>query len=313
MGIAIAGTGSYRPRKVVGNDSFEAERFRISTGSKERRHAEPDETSRLMLREASRMALERADVSAADVDLVIAYSGMPDYLYPKDANLLVADLDLNSAAAWTVDTACASFITSMRIASMAIESRQAETVLVSMAMNWIGRGIDQETTDYSSLGDGAAAVVLRRADTGGASSCVERTDPDAFDFVTLESPFATGNTEAIQFSADPRFREYFGDTVLAVAREAIAGAQLSPDEIDAFLPHQVGETLITIWAKKLGLPEERLLHTFGETGNMSAVNIPMILDHGLQTGRIEDGDRLLFFAPGAGVHLAAMVWEVSRS
>lgn len=308
MGVRISGTGSYRPERVVTNDEFSDKRFRIKGGSKERRHASEHETSRLMLARAGGMALADAGGSN-DVDLVIAYSGMPDYLYPKDGTLLVEDLMLGDVAVWSVDTACSSFITAMRIGSALIEAGQFKRVLIAVAMRWIDRGIDKDNTDYSSLGDGAAAVVLERSDRGGMLSCVEKTDPEGFDFVTLKSPFATNAEESLTFSTNPKYREYFGVTVLEVAKKAIKESGVSAEKIDGFLPHQVGATLLHVWAESLGLAEGTLCHTFDLCGNMSAVNIPMSLDHHRKLAAIMPGDKLLFFSPGAGMHLAAMVWE----
>lgn len=303
----ILGTGSYLPRNIVADEAFTDERFRLRSGSARRRHAAADETSTFMGLRAATAALEAAGITGEELDLIVGYSGMPDYLYPKDTNLLVDKLGASRAAAWTLDTACATGISALSAVHAQLAAGLAQTALIVTTMNWVNRGIDQATTDYSSIGDGAAAIVLGRGD-GGLVDVVERTDPSGFDFVQLRSPFATGEAEQIAFSSDPKYRAYFGKTVLGVVEQLFEKSGFGPDDVDWFIPHQVGPTLLGIWCDQLGLGREKLLETYAETGNMSAANIPHILDVHVRAGKITRGDRLLLFAPGAGMHLAAMLW-----
>ncbi len=305
--MRITGTGSYLPFDVVENDVFSDDRFHLRSGSVRRRWATDEDDSIGMATSAAREALTAAELDPADVDYVIGYCGMPDYLYPKDTNQIAAELGATRAAAWTLDTACASSISGLLCAEALISAGRADNVVVTSAMHWVGRGIDRDNTDYSSLGDGAGAFVVQRADQSSRIASLERTDPSGFDFVMLKSPFATKQQEVIEFSTDPRYREYFGRTVLEPVREMLAEA--GNPTIDWFVPHQVGSTLIGIWCKSLGLEPDQLLDTFSETGNMSAANVPHIIDHHVRTGTIERGQNILMFAPGAGIHIAATLWK----
>ncbi len=307
-GARIAGVGAYRPRSVVDNAAFSEPRFRVSRGARERRHAAEDETSVVMATRAAESALANAKLSPRDVDLVIGFSGMPDYEFPKDTNLLVQTLGIERAACWTVDTACASFLTALRIGHTMIATGQHRRVLVVTSMIWTRRGLDREHTDYSSLGDGAAAAVLEPAAEPSLLDAAELTDAEGFDFVTLKSPFATGQAEHFAFSSDPKYRSYFVDRALTPARELLK--RRDPKDVRWLVAHQASVGLSTRWAEALGIPPERGLHTFGETGNLSAVNIPMILDHFVnREPKITRGDTLLLFAPGAGMHLSALLWR----
>ena len=306
----IAGSGSYLPDTIVDNAAFSDPRFRLRGGSKQRHHAD-EESAVQMSVAAANAALLDAGIAAADIDLIISYSGMPDFLYPKDTNLLVSELGTTQAAAWTLDTACASCISALSAADAMLAAGRAEHVLVVQTMHWVNRGIDRDTTDYSSLGDGAAALVVSNSDEPALLGAVERTDPDGFDFVQLRSPFATDQRENIEFSTDPKYRGYFGATVLEVVRDVFEQSGLGADDIDWFVPHQVGPTLLNVWCEQLRIDPAKLVHTFAETGNMSAVNIPHIIDVNRRNGRFQPADKLLLFAPGAGMHLAAMVWQLN--
>jgi 3-oxoacyl-[acyl-carrier-protein] synthase-3 len=307
-GARIAGVGAYRPRTVVGNDAFSAPRFRVPSALVERRHAAEDETSVTMATEAGRSALEHAACAPADIDLVIGFSGMPDYEYPKDTNLLKQTLGLSNAACWTLDTACSSFISALKCAHGLILAGHHERVLLVMTMIWTRRGVDREQTDYATLGDGAAACVVERADSDGLLGVRETTDPEGFDFVTLASPFATGAAEHFEFSSDEKYRSYFVERALAPAHALLASTP--SQEVTWFLGHQASQRLLLKWCAALSIPEERCLSTFPQVGNLSAVNIPMTLAHFVRDEpRVKRGDTLMFFSPGAGMHLAAMLWR----
>lgn len=308
-GARIAGVGAYRPRTVVGNDAFAGPSYRIRSGSRERRHAAPDETSVVMGAAAVTDALARAGVDPGEVDLLLGYSGMPDFEYPKDTNLIKAQAGLAKAACWTLDTACASFIAGLRCADAMIGAGQHRTVVVVTVMSWVHRGM-AEGFDFSSLGDGAAAVVLTTAPEPSMLGVLEHTDPEGFDFVQLRSPFATDAPQVFTFSRDPRYRDYFGDTALRPARELLDSQGVAPADVDWFIAHQVSAGMLALWCEGLGIDPGKCLDTFGTMGNMSAVNIPMTLDECVnQEPRLNRGDTVLMYAPGAGMHIAAMLWR----
>lgn len=310
VGARIVATGSYWPRTIVDNSAFGGPQFRLRRGSNERRHAVDDETSVAMGVAAARAALTHAAIEPDAVDLLLCFCGMPDFEYPKDANRIAGQLGLGRATCWSIDTACASFITALKAAHALIESGLHHRVLIVTTMRWIDRGIDP-ASDYSSLGDGAAAVIVEAASQGSMLGVLEHDDPGAFDFVQLRSPFATGTSQHFEFSHDPRYREYFGQTVLEPVRALLRQTGTEPGTIDWFVAHQVGHSLQRVWCEGLGIEPSRNLSTFERSGNLSAVNIPLILDHFTRGDerRIERGDRLLLFAPGAGMHIAAMLWQ----
>ncbi|MGE3674798.1 MAG: 3-oxoacyl-[acyl-carrier-protein] synthase III C-terminal domain-containing protein, partial [Polyangiaceae bacterium] len=144
---------------------------------------------------------------------------------------------------------------------------------------------------------------------GSLISVREKTDSSAFDFVMLPSAHARGKLTHLEFSSDPRYRDYFMQEALSVPRELFGETSIQPEDVDWFIPHQANLGMVERWADALDIPAKKLLTTFDSAGNLSAVNIPLTLDRFVQSGHIERGHKLLFFAPGAGMHLAAMLWR----
>jgi 3-oxoacyl-[acyl-carrier-protein] synthase-3 len=110
--IRIAGTGSYAPETVLTNyqleDSLETtdEWITKRTGIRERRIAEPHETTSDLAEQASVKALEAAGLSPEDLDLIILATITPDTCCPAAANWLQAKLGAGNAVSFDVRAGC---------------------------------------------------------------------------------------------------------------------------------------------------------------------------------------------------------------
>ena len=90
----IVGTGSYLPPRIVTNAEFAARLdtsdawIRERTGIAQRHIAAETQTSSDLALEASRAALAAAGMQAADLDLIVVATSMPDFIFPSTACLL---------------------------------------------------------------------------------------------------------------------------------------------------------------------------------------------------------------------------------
>src|SRR6478609_2959354 len=100
LGVALRGTGSCLPARVVPNDEFTDtlnldttdEWIRTRTGIRERRYAGLGETSASLGTIAARNAVAAAGLTPADIDLIVCASITPDLMCPANANLIQAAL-----------------------------------------------------------------------------------------------------------------------------------------------------------------------------------------------------------------------------
>ena len=91
------------------------------------------------------------------------------------------------------------------------------------------------------------------------------------------------------------------------ALQAIAAAELTPDEIALVIPHQSNLRIIEAITKRLELPSERVFTNLDRYGNTSAASIPIALAEAAEQGRIHDGDNILVTAFGGGLTWASAV------
>jgi 3-oxoacyl-[acyl-carrier-protein] synthase III len=313
MSAKIQGIGVYRPKQQVDSSELEKEGFKLVGAPQKRFFASKEETSVFMSVQSAKAALARANMSPSDIDFVLFFSGIPDYEVPKDGNLVLKELGATNANVWTLDTACASFISQMRLAEQFLSSGQYRNILLINTMNWVHRAIDKEN-GYTLVGDGSASVIVTQnsynSTAKSISPVIEKTEPDYFDFLELRSPFVTKSLELIKFSHDPKHAKFFLKTAIQPAKSLLEKENIQGENLDWFVAHQTGLPMLERWCKALGVPFEKNLNTYHETANMSSVNIPYILHKYIyEEQKILPGQKLLFFAVGAGLHTATMLFQ----
>ena len=93
-----------------------------------------------------------------------------------------------------------------------------------------------------------------------------------------------------------------------VAPQALEAAGVTPDDLDAFIPHQANMRIIDSMIKTMKLPAHvPVARDIGETGNTSAASIPLAMERMLESGEVKSGGTALLIGFGAGLVYAAQV------
>ncbi len=118
--VQILSTGSYVPERVVTNAEVDAlmgestnEWLLANVGIRERRWMSPEQVTSDLIVEASKKALERAGISASDLDLIIVSTDTPDYLSPSTSVVVQSKLGADKAGCYDVNSACAGWVTAL--------------------------------------------------------------------------------------------------------------------------------------------------------------------------------------------------------
>lgn len=320
MAARVVGVGKCLPDRVLTNIDLErmvetSHQWIVDrTGIHERRIAADDETAATLGAGAARMALQTAGLAPTDVDLIICATCSPDGIFPATASVIQETLGARNAAAFDVNAACAGFIAALAAGTQFINGGAYQRVLVigsevlSRIVDWHDRGT------CVLFGDGAGAVVLEQAESGGLSSVVLKSDGGAAKLLYARGPGSSPLTvtESEGYCIVMDGREIFRLAVRAMedaSRQAIAKAGLSVDQIDYVVPHQANQRIISALAKSLGVPAERVIVNVEKYGNTSSASVPVALCEAWEQGRLEAGDRLLIVAFGGGLAWGASVLE----
>ena len=307
----VTGCGAYLPSRVVTNAELAQrvdttdEWIRQRTGIRERRMAEDGELTSDLGVKAAEEALAMARVSGADLDLIVCATATPDETFPATATRIQDRLGMRQGAAFDVQAVCAGFIYGLAVADNFLRLGQARNALVVGAETF-SRILDYEDRSTCVLfGDGAGAVVLQAAEGNGAiESGVLSThlysDGRHHDALYVDGgPSSTGTVGHVRMEG----REVFRHAVVRMAEAidaALAANGLNPGDIDWLVPHQANLRIIEAMARRLNLPEDRVVVTVDRHANTSAASIPLALCEAVRDQRIRSGDLILMEAMGGG-------------
>jgi 3-oxoacyl-[acyl-carrier-protein] synthase-3 len=309
-GAAIASVAMCVPDRVVANAEI-TDRLGIDsnwiakrTGVHERRIAWPEERLSAFAAEAGAIALERADVAAAELDLILVATMSADELTPNAAPLVAAELGAVKAGAIDVGAACTGFLSALSLATAQIESGRAENVLI-VGADLLSRITDPDDRSTAGLlADGAGAALVRAVGAPGrVGPVVLGADGSHSALIT-----ASHDERLIRMNGHDTFKH-------AVARmsratlQALALADRTVDEIDLFVYHQANSRIIRAVGVELGLPAERTADYLAGYGNTSAATLPIALTLAEEQGRLREGSAVLLAAFGAGLAWGATVVE----
>jgi len=265
---------------------------------------------------AARQALQKAELSPLDVDLIICATTTPDQLIPATACLIQHNLGAEHAAAFDLNTACTGFLYALATGSQFIQAGGAKRVLVvagetlSRFLNW------EDRTTCILFGDGAAAVVLEATtqDTGVLST-VLGSRGDVEQMLTIEAggsarPASAETVAEKAHCVRMRGNEIFKMAVRSMAQsaqQALAKVGLTTKDIRAVIPHQANLRIVTATQGALGLTDAQTYINIERYGNTGAASIPIALGEFLHGNAIDVGEHLLMVAFGGGLTWGAAV------
>jgi len=112
------------------------------------------------------------------------------------------------------------------------------------------------------------------------------------------------NLHTVQMKGNEVFKHAVKTMALA-AGKVLEAANVKPEDINLFIPHQANIRIIDATIKRFGIPSEKTVITIDKIANISSATIPISLDLAVREGRIKKGDLVLFDAFGAGFTWAA--------
>ena len=320
----ISGTGSALPPQRLSNadlvarlaaDGIESSDDWIveRTGIRARHFVDDTQNASDLAVEAARRALEAAQLTGADIDLIIVATSTPDMVFPSTATIVQRKLGiLHGCPAFDVQAVCSGFVYALTVADAMVRAGSARNALV-IGAEVFSRILDfKDRTTCVLFGDGAGAVVLEASEQPGILASDLHADGKHVGILCVP-----GNVYGGQVLGDPLLK-MDGQAVfkLAVgvlekaARATLDKAGLTDADIDWLIPHQANIRIMQSTARKLKLSMDKVVVTVDQHGNTSAASIPLALDHGVRNGQVKPGQTVLLEGVGGGFTWGAVLLKM---
>ena len=323
----ILSLGTYRPKRLVSNSEIvdridSTDEWIVQrTGIESRRFAGDDESVISMSKVACEIALQRANLTMAEIDTLILATITYPFQAPSAATELINELGNPKAAAFDVSAACAGFCYGVAMASDLVKSGTSKNVLVVGVEKLSDYTDPDDRATAFIFADGAGAVVIGESDQPRIGQTIWGSDADSRDAIILTpayTDFKNNPEKGVRELGWPYISQQ-GQTVFRwavfsmskVGLKALEAAGVTVEELGAFIPHQANIRIIESMAREMKLPDSVLVADDIRTnGNTSAASIPLAMDKLLAEHPEMHGKLALLIGYGAGLVYAAQVVEL---
>jgi 3-oxoacyl-[acyl-carrier-protein] synthase-3 len=325
----IRSVGRFLPERRLTNQDLEimvdtSDEWIVSrTGIRERRILGPGLGNSFMAVRAAQECLERAGVSAAEIDAIVVGTVTPDMFFPSTACLVQRALGADAAWGFDLSAGCSGFVFALTTAAQMIEAGRYQKVLV------IGSDVMSSIIDYEDrntcvlFGDGAGAVLLEACPEPGYGilDFIQRIDGAGGEFLHMKAggSLRPASLETVQRKEHYVFQEGRQVFKFAVTEMAEVSARilekngLTGADLKLFIPHQANLRIIDASAKRMGIDPQKVVINIDRYANTTAGTIPLCLyDAWVQDKRLAKGDYLVMSAFGAGFTWGSVLirwWE----
>lgn len=253
---------------------------------------------------------EKTNLSAKDIDLIIAASSAPEDIYPSVSCYIQRAIEADNAACFDLRAACAGFIYSLKTANAFIKSGTYKNILI-VATDATTKFTDWEDRSTCVLfGDGAGAALVSASENDDDIIAIDLlSEGKCADYITLRvkrnnCPLADKMDENI-----PPYIQMKGKDVYKYVMTKIPSAieklakenNFDLNKADYFVPHQSNQRMIEALAQRLNFSENKVISNIANYGNMSAASILVAIKEGVDEGKIKLPATFVLSAFGAGM------------
>lgn len=319
--VGITSTASCLPERVVTNQDIvdmgtdtSVEWIKKNTGISTRRWVKENETTSGLGSIAAEKCLEKANLAANDVDLILVATSTPDTIVPSTACYIQYNIGASKAGAVDVNNACSGFNYALAMGSKFVADSTYDNVLVIGAELPSKFLNTKERTPMVFFGDGAGAFLLQEVEQGyGFMASYLRADGSGADKLSVP---AGGSSIPINAENIGKIKEIIHmdgkgiwDFAIGAIPDAItncaARADLEADDVDFFIFHQANYNIIKEGMKSLGFPMSKTFLNIEKFGNTISASQPIAFNEALEKKLVKRDDTIMFVGYGAGLSWGA--------
>jgi 3-oxoacyl-[acyl-carrier-protein] synthase III len=323
----IISTGAYAPERVITNQYFNellgedvATWLSENVHIQERRWCASDESTADLCVGAARQALERADLKAEQLDLILIATDTPEFVSPSTAAVVQDRLGAANAGTFDINTACAGFVTALDIGAKYIRADEHYKNILVIGAYAMSKYLNlQDKKTVTLFADGAGAVVLR-ADNDQRSGFLSSQLISQGQYHSWMGIYAGAARHPISdeivanHDHQLKFMQKFPKTLnpemwAQMAQTLCKRIGVNALDVDQFFITQININSIWDTLDLLGVPRDRahtIMHHYGYTGSAC---IPMAFNDAVEKGITKPGDLVFFIGSGGGLAFASAAFR----
>lgn len=328
----ILSTGVYHPKNKVHNQYFidHFHKFNMEVEGllkhleREYRYLsdDPTETVITMGYEASKKALEEANLTIDDIDLIIFATDTPEYTSPCNA-IKMLDMfgDKKIKMAFDTNTNCLGMVTALdQACRIMMTNPRLNKALVVGGILFSSVSNKFDTVSYSNFGDASAAVVLEKVEEDVKRGFIDSTHlaqtSESKNILMPKVGYSkvirdgVENEEDKKWSWEPFDGDFITDIWYDLITEVAKYNGLEPTDIHHLIFSQFSHKFAKITLQKLGIDENNTTYIgneFGYTGTTSPI---IALDRALKTGKIRKDDYFVLTSMGSGSVVSCLLFKM---
>lgn len=318
----IIASGMYVPELALPNSYFNEllgedvdTWLRENVNIYERRWCRENESTADLCMNASKEALNNANLKPEEIDLIIVATDTPEYISPSTAAVLQHRLGAKNAGTFDLNSACAGFVTATETATHYIRSGSVNNVLVvgAYAMSKYLDKTDKKTVTL--FADGAGAVVLTATNeknkghqTGKLISQGQYADWMGIYAGATKTPLSEDvlkhNDHKLKFIK--KFPPELNPKMWSgLAQELASNMNIDVKGVDQFFITQININAIWETLRILEVDKDKAHTVMSHYGYTGSACIPLAFHEAWEQQKIKEGDTLFFIGSGGGLAFAA--------
>ena len=251
--------------------------------------------------------LEKKNMKAEEIDLIICATATPDMIFPSTACIIADKVGAKNAFSFDLMAACSGFLFALATASKYIETGSYKKIIV------VGADKMSSIVDYEDrqtcviFGDGAGAVLLEPTEDGlGIQDSILKSDGTGRDYLHMKGGGSVKPSSHETVDAKEHYIYQDGQTVFKfavtnmsdVSAEIMEKNNLKGDDVTWLVPHQANKRIIDATARRMGVGTDKVMLNIQKYGNTTNGTIPLCLWE--WEDKLKKGDNLILAAFGGG-------------
>lgn len=312
----ISSIASYLPEKILTNDDLSKmvdtnNKWIVSRTGIEKRHIVTDERNYDLAYKSAILTIEKEKITPEDIDCIIVATITSADKSPATANKVQAMLGAKNAFTFDVQAACSGFLYGLNIADSFIKSEKASNILLigtdtmSLVTDW------QDRSTCVLLGDGAGSCIIKRSNNPNKKVVDIKlySDGNKYNQIIVHNSEKNNYMGHMTMNGPEVFKnaiKCMGDSM----NKILQNNNMTINDIDWIVPHQANARIIKSLCEMNEYPLEKAIISIQEHANTSSATIPLALTHGINCGKIKEGNTLLLTAMGSGLTWGSAIVKV---